>query len=473
MRILDHAWLTRQSKVVRPGNPDGSLLLDLVEGGSMPPGRLAKVPAADRAVLRQWVRDGAAAFPPDSGRDYLLRQMAEDVGRRPAARRPYVRYLSLNHLPALSGIDRKNRLARLHAVLRDLSPKGKAPDETLAVEVEPTGTLLRIDLRELGWDRKPFKEEALTLFDLLLLEYPYGVLPAGPAAADVEAFLRQTRQVQPAPYLRADWLVRAVSRPPLRREFLAVLGKPTDRPAPREAMDLFDSDEVTFDQAVAELESGPGDKRMEEALALASLRRAERIKRAMWEQHYPAVVRRLGGTPLLPLDGLTWLTHAAGSSLKVRLRLIDPKARGLPDDPPARDRFIAGKDRYSIWIHSNQDVVVELVYTDSRGAKTLVGKRTHSVRAGDPLVFSGVKGEGLRAMDNFEGKQVTESFTLYAYSAAALAGGDYPKGKVIRAEGMADRFLHPLYNLGGGKGGEPPDPNRMVKITVGVAFVKP
>src|SRR5215469_12336154 len=44
IRLLDRNLLVKERQVVRPGAADTSELLDLVEGGSMPPGNIPKVP---------------------------------------------------------------------------------------------------------------------------------------------------------------------------------------------------------------------------------------------------------------------------------------------------------------------------------------------------------------------------------------------------------------------------------------------
>ena len=45
--------------VVEPGDPDGSLLIDMIESGDMPEDG-DPVPAAEIAVIRNWIAEGAA-----------------------------------------------------------------------------------------------------------------------------------------------------------------------------------------------------------------------------------------------------------------------------------------------------------------------------------------------------------------------------------------------------------------------------
>ena len=95
--------------------------------------------------------------------------------------------------------------------------------------IEPTSTVFRIDLRALGWDERPFERVGdhagaapLNLFDLALLEYPYGVVYEDSEAFDQLAreFLGPAGQVRPIAYVRADWFVSTATQPPLYDDFL-------------------------------------------------------------------------------------------------------------------------------------------------------------------------------------------------------------------------------------------------------------
>jgi hypothetical protein len=457
-----------QRKLILPRDPEGSLLLDLVDGGSMPPGRHAKVSQTERDTLREWVRAGAPSFPPETGRDYLLRQLVENFAPLDKEQQPHTRYLSLNHLKPG---DTAARTAALRALLRFFSAAGKPATLT---PVDPTGTLFRIDLRDLGWDRRPFKGEPLNLFDLLQLEYPYGVLPPSPWSPGLADFLRPTQQTRPVPFIRGDWLARMLSTPPLRDTFLEVLGKPAGATPPSEAKMLFPPSEVGFDDAVRELETSLPADRVKKILNqiddLKPLAQGKPLKREAWERSFYKAVRESGDTPIIPLNGLTWTDHDPGSDLKVQLRLVDPKDPGLPNDPAPKRQFVSGKDGLAIWIHANEDVFIDLAYADTRGKVTLltekVVKKDHLLHGNKPLTVE-VTGKGKDAVGQ-------RFLILYAYPAKGFGPAPWLGRKMIREGGLSAQVVHPLYELSEtGRALRSPDPGRMVKITLPFSLVKP
>src|SRR5262245_18601132 len=147
IRLLDHDLLVKQRQVVRPGAADASALLDLVEGGSMPPGNIPKVPREDQTLLRQWIESGAAAFPDYRDESYVLQSIVRDRQRLGDKWKPSFRYLSLNHLLAPDGStgDLVQQRATLERVLRYLTAEN-APGLVLE-RIEPAGAVLRIDLQ--------------------------------------------------------------------------------------------------------------------------------------------------------------------------------------------------------------------------------------------------------------------------------------------------------------------------------------
>jgi hypothetical protein len=221
LSVLDLASLVEQDKVVAPGKPGDSELLQLVEAGTMPPGTKAKVSAADREVLRQWIQGGAAPFPREFGEDFILQSILKDVGQRSGDAKALAatRYFSLNHyLPdAESDLDRARE-----AFAKTLQFLAPSPGPVQLVPIDPSQTIFRVDLRQLGWEETPFDDPTVNLYDLLLLEYPYASLPSGSDVwrALAEQYFRVAKPVRPITYMNADWFVQTVLRPPFNKELL-------------------------------------------------------------------------------------------------------------------------------------------------------------------------------------------------------------------------------------------------------------
>jgi mono/diheme cytochrome c family protein len=464
LRLPEHVLAAGERPLVVPGQPDASLLIDLVEGGSMPPGDRPKAPAADRKALRAWIEAGATAFPPESGRDYLLAALLADFDRLKGDDRQHARYLSLNHLPDAE------RPAWQKALRLTLDQLGAGSRPAALTPADATGTLLRIDLRELGWHRRPYGDaEPLNLFDLLLLEYPYAAVPTtGPLHARLKSFLRESGQARPVPYVRADWLTRALSTQPLRKDFLAVLGKPAaeppDAPPGWERLDRA--------RALRELETAPGNGRAAQALAavlpLKALLAGGTVARIAWERHYAQAVRSPDLKPIVPIDGLTFPDHVPPGSPKVELQLIgvpagEKKIR-IPDDPPTKMRFVAGKERVVFRVRSSADVVIRSAYMDDSGRVLLMSEQPVRIPADTPTVLRGAKGGVIalsRAAD-FSGTEQVTAIVLYVHRVTPAAP-DYPKHRLLPHDKLAGRLLHSL-----DEGSE-----TMIKITVPLTWVKP
>ena len=84
-----------------------------------------------------------------------------------------------------------------------------APAHHAAAAIDPDGLVLRIDLRDYQWDA--------ILWNRLLAEYPYGVLP-DTAAARAVLVATATR----VPCVRADWFLANASRAPLYYDLLQI-----------------------------------------------------------------------------------------------------------------------------------------------------------------------------------------------------------------------------------------------------------
>jgi serine/threonine-protein kinase len=167
---------------------------------------------------------------PKSGVEVVLEAILQDVRRLPQEARPFVRYFSLNHLLAAGASLEELELHRA-ALAKAINHLSWQTELVRPEPIEPTRTVFRVDLRGLGWHQHPFERivdgkpagpSRLNLFDLALLDYPYGVVLADSKTFDRLAteFLGPAEQVRPIPFVRADWFVTTATRPPLYEDFV-------------------------------------------------------------------------------------------------------------------------------------------------------------------------------------------------------------------------------------------------------------
>jgi serine/threonine-protein kinase len=255
--VLSHKILLDR-KVLVPGRAtESEVYVRLVakDDSIMPPPESGKLSAAEIALVKAWIDAGApephavrttskfvpidpvprpsAETPEDLGikhplgAGYTLQAIANDVQRLPESERPFQRYLSLTHLLG-GGTTQEELIQHREALARVVNYLSWKPKLVAPVPVESTHTVFRIDLRTLGWDKKLTRKEAgkpaassYNLYDLALLEYPYGVVFSMPAYQTLcREYLAQAGMVRPIPFVRADWFVSVVTQPPLYHDFL-------------------------------------------------------------------------------------------------------------------------------------------------------------------------------------------------------------------------------------------------------------
>jgi serine/threonine-protein kinase len=248
VRILDRELLVKQKHLV-PGKPNESHLLQLItdkSGDGMPPPDRARLTSAEVNALRAWIAAGAPSFPagdtdaaaaPPADNvkaplsvEYVLQSILADVRQLPADQRRSARYFSLvNVLNA--GTTREELNQYRDALAKVINHLSWQRDIVRPVAVEPTHTVYRVDIHALGWDQRPLRKvtdgktgeaSPLNLWDLVLLDYPYGTLyrRSDAYSALLREYLVPTGQVRPIPYVRADWFVSVAAQPPLYHELL-------------------------------------------------------------------------------------------------------------------------------------------------------------------------------------------------------------------------------------------------------------
>jgi serine/threonine-protein kinase len=250
LSILDRALLVDKKKVVVPGKPDDSELIARIiatDESRMPePPNLAL--AADQVeLIRKWIVAGAPDFPADVvgptedkkdpafqgkvGIDHIHRHILKYVRELPAGDRAFVRFFSFNHI--LTGGATAEELTRQRdAMIKALNHLSLQEELYIPAAIDaPLNTVYAVDIRKLGWHLQPYNRWAgrnvagksdLNLFDLILLEYPYGIVYPDSELFDhvVEEYLLPTRQARPIAYVRSDWFASVATLSPLYEDLL-------------------------------------------------------------------------------------------------------------------------------------------------------------------------------------------------------------------------------------------------------------
>ena len=248
--VLDRQSLLDKEKLV-PGKPEESLIFQRVRSDDdllvMPPEGQPRLSSEEIALVRSWIADGAAEFPGDVqepadpgektdrsdvyGVEYVQQQILQHVRTLDRDERKYVRYFTINHI-LTGGATREELQLQQEALAKAINHLSRQPQLVPLEIVDPeVGSIFAVDLRRLGWHRATMQEvrsgsssgtRSLNLFDLVLLEYPYGILYEASETFDQLAreFLVPAGMVRPILCLRADWFVSVATQPPLYEDLL-------------------------------------------------------------------------------------------------------------------------------------------------------------------------------------------------------------------------------------------------------------
>ena len=245
--ILDRDLLIARQQVV-PGKSDDSELFQVItaeDESVMPPKDQPRLRPDEIDDIRAWIATGAAPFPdvpkpvpppssspsPNFGVEYVLKSILQDVRTLSPEDRPFARYFSLNHLLAAGASPDELDLHR-DALAKAINHLSWERELVHPRPIESTSTVFRIDLRALGWDRRPCERvgdhagaASLDLFDLALLEYPYSVAYENSEAFDA---LRVSSSAPPARSgrSRSSAPTGSSARPPSRRSTTTSSGCP-------------------------------------------------------------------------------------------------------------------------------------------------------------------------------------------------------------------------------------------------------
>jgi serine/threonine-protein kinase len=250
LSILDRGLLVDKKKVIIPSKPDESELMARIiatDESRMPEPPNLPLASDQVELIRKWIAAGATDFPADIvqpkeekpdpafqgkvGIDHIHRHILEYVRKLPAGDRAFVRFFSFNHI--LTGGATAEELTRQRdALIKALNHLSRAEELYIPPAIDaPVNTVYAVDIRKLGWDLQPYhrwvgrnaaNKSDLNLFDLILLEYPYGIFYPNSELFDhlVEEYLVPTRQARPVAYIRSDWFASVGTLSPLYEDLL-------------------------------------------------------------------------------------------------------------------------------------------------------------------------------------------------------------------------------------------------------------
>lgn len=371
-----------------------------------------------------------ALAPPRLGARGVLAEILDDVRALSEDQRANARYVSWNHRLA-AGVP-ADRIAAMRTELEAAFAGIARKPMKLAAAGSGRSAVYRFDLRDLGWDARPYVIEPTsasgvrppTLHDLILLEYPFGWVEEGLAerSALESEYLNDLRQVRPVAHLHGDWLADAITRPPLAGDLgIGSSPPPASPPTPLAERDaaaaLGFADLADYRAALDRLD--PGERPAE----FDALRRGGALAPEVWRRRFPEFIRRVGrGRPLPPVDDAELVGRDAAvgpTTLEIR---------------PDRTELVVGGPGPTVQLanRTDQPLFVEWVARSGAGVVALPRETEHrgviELRSGSvaTLEFDGPV-QGPAGRDH-----------LVFYSSTAR----FPAGTLLQAPGRADRFVH-------------------------------
>lgn len=360
----------------------------------------------------------------------ILAEVLDDVSLLSADQRTHVRYVSWNHRLA-AGVPAGDVELMRSELEATLTKAASRPVKLVAAGLGRSA-VYRLDLRDLGWNARPYPIAASTaadvrpptLYDLILLEYPFGWVEKGLSErSDLESkYLNALDQARPLAYLRGDWLAEALTRPSLAADLgITLPSSPASSPDSLNERDaaaaLGFADLAGYRTALDRLE--PSDRPAE----LDGLKQGGTLTVEVWRRRFPQFIQRTGqGRPLPPVDAAGFVSFdAATEPVPLEIR-------------PDRTVLQIGKPGLVVQFANRIDrpLFVEWVVQSDAGAVALPREPEHrgvvGVQPGPPatLKFDGpVEGP------------VGREFLVFFSSAAR-----FPAGVLLQTPGRRARFVH-------------------------------
>jgi len=220
--VLQLQQIIANANYILPGNPYGSKLFKQIVDKEMPydvmyEGSTNYTPTPDDIkALEAWIKQlGASALAACAQQKFIsnadmVGMMAGDLDRMTRARVKGTRYLTLTNLKNACADDLAMKVYRQGAI-KLINSLSRSSDIVRLEAIDPDGTILRINIDDLGWTSEDW--------DNVLALYPYNLQP------DIQlTSIFKTATGTQLPYVRADWFAFYASRPPLYNAMLK-LGK--------------------------------------------------------------------------------------------------------------------------------------------------------------------------------------------------------------------------------------------------------
>ena len=213
--LLDYSELVGGDEpFVVKGKVDESYLYETIANGDMPPKKAKNpIPANELAVIKKWIGEGAPNWElaPQVKREFVsndsvIQSIVSDLQKLGRRDRQFVRYYTLTHLynAGESEDALENYRIALSKLVNSLSWERNI---TSPVSIDAQKTVLRLDLRDYGWDTQIWRK--------ITANYPYAVNYSSKSYE----LLRKLSKAEILS-LRADWFISFASVPPLYHEIL-------------------------------------------------------------------------------------------------------------------------------------------------------------------------------------------------------------------------------------------------------------
>jgi len=210
------------SVYVVPGKLDDSYLWQRIDDGDMPPEGQPQPSTGEKELLKRWIEAGAPKPErekrPFKREEGIQADILNDLRGAKTSDRTFQRYFTITHLynnnENVSAFDLRLYRAAFAKAVNHLSWESRI---VVPTAIDREQTIFRLDLRDLGWDKRDIWQSVLAV-------YPYGLKFNRVEDPQIREIDRQLELLSGTPlaYVRADWLTVTATRPPLYHVIMAI-----------------------------------------------------------------------------------------------------------------------------------------------------------------------------------------------------------------------------------------------------------